>query len=133
MCADNVNLNLNKGKLGQADLNKIKGGLKREQIKDKALLAIFDALDDGNHVLDEKEISKLKTSLQEAAKNSNLSKNEAEKFLKKLFGDKKDKNVTNDDLFKFINALSNNSKNIQKHTKLYSYKRERSTSNYYRI
>ena len=61
MCADNVNLNLNKGKLGQADLNKIKGGLKREQIKDKALLAIFDALDDGNHVLDEKEISKLKT------------------------------------------------------------------------
>lgn len=30
MCADNVNLNLNKGKLGQADLNKIKGGLKRE-------------------------------------------------------------------------------------------------------
>ena len=116
MCADNVNLNLNKGKLGQADLNKIKGGLKREQIKDKALLAIFDALDDGNHVLDEKEISKLKTSLQEAAKNSNLSKNEAEKFLKKLFGDKKDKNVTNDDLFKFINALSNNSKNIQNST-----------------
>lgn len=41
MCADNVNLNLNKGKLGQADLNKIKGGLKREQIKDKALLAIL--------------------------------------------------------------------------------------------
>lgn len=116
MCADNVNLNLNKGKLGQADLNKIKGGLKREQIKDKALLAIFDALDDGNHVLDEKEISKLKTSLQEAAKNSNLSKNEAEKFLKKLFGDKKDKNVTNEDLFKFINALSNNSKNIQNST-----------------
>ena len=116
MCADNVNLNLNKGKLGQADLNKIKGGLKREQIKDKALLAIFDALDDGNHVLDEKEISKLKTSLQEAAKNSNLSKNEAEKFLKKLFGDKKDKNVTNNDLFKFINALSNNSKNIQNST-----------------
>ena len=116
MCADNVNLNLNKGKLGQADLNKIKGGLKREQIKDKALLAIFDALDDGNHVLDEKEISKLKTSLQEAAKNSNLSKNEAEKFLKKLFSDKKDKNVTNDDLFKFINALSNNSKNIQNST-----------------
>lgn len=116
MCADNVNLNLNKGKLGQADLNKIKGGLKREQIKDKALLAIFDALDDGNHVLDAKEISKLKTSLQEAAKNSNLSKNEAEKFLKKLFGDKKDKNVTNEDLFKFINALSNNSKNIQNST-----------------
>lgn len=116
MCADNVNLNLNKGKLGQADLNKIKGGLKREQIKDKALLAIFDALDDGNHVLDEKEISKLKTSLQEAAKNSNLSKNEAEKFLKKLFSDKKDKNVTNEDLFKFINALSNNSKNIQNST-----------------
>ena len=116
MCADNVNLNLNKGKLGQADLNKIKGGLKREQIKDKALLAIFDALDDGNHVLDAKEISKLKTSLQEAAKNSNLSKNEAEKFLKKLFGGKKDKNVTNDDLFKFINALSNNSKNIQNST-----------------
>lgn len=116
MCADNVNLNLNKGKLGQADLNKIKGGLKREQIKDKALLAIFDALDDGNHVLDEKEISKLKTSLQEAAKNSNLSKNEAEKFLKKLFNDKKDKNVTNEDLFKFINALSNNSKNIQNST-----------------
>lgn len=116
MCADNVNLNLNKGKLGQADLNKIKGGLKREQIKDKALLAIFDALDDGNHVLDEKEISKLKTSLQEAAKNSNLSKNEAEKFLKKLFGDKKDKNITNEDLFKFINALSNNSKNIQNST-----------------
>ncbi len=116
MCAENVNLNLNKGKLGQADLNQIKGGLKREQIKDKAMLAIFDALDDGNHVLDEKEISKLKTQLQEAAKNSNLSKNEAEKFLKNLFGDKKDKNITNEDLFKFINTLTDNSKNIKNST-----------------
>lgn len=116
MCADNVNLNLNKGKLGQADLNQIKGGLKREQIKDKAMLAIFDALDDGNHILDEKEINKLKVQLQESAKNNNLSKNEAEKILKNLFGDKKDKNITNEDLFKFINALTDSSKNIKNST-----------------
>ncbi len=113
MSADYNNFSLNKGKFGKIDLTNLKGGLKREQIKDKNLLAIFDALDDGNRVLDSKEINNLQETLKKFAKNTNLSKKEAEKYLKTLFGNKKDLSVTNEDLFKFLNDLNTNSSNIK--------------------
>ncbi len=113
MSTEKVNFNLNKGKFGAVDLNNLKGGMKREQIKDKNLLAIFDALDDGNHVLDEKEINNLKTMLQQYAKDNNLSKREAGKYLEALFGEKGKSTVTKEDLFKFINSVNNSSKNVK--------------------
>lgn len=114
MSADYSNFSLNKGKNGKVDLEQFKGGLKREQIKDENLLAIFDAIDDGNHVLDEKEINGLKEMLKKYAKNANLSNKEADAYLKALFGDKKELKVTNEDLFNFLGGLNENSKNIKK-------------------
>ncbi len=114
MDTNKVNFNLDKGKYGSVDLNQIKGGIKREQIKDKNLLAIFDALDDGNKVLDKNEIDNLKTMLQKYAKDNNLSKREAGKYLKDLLGKKS--NVSKEDLFNFVNSINQNSKNVQKST-----------------
>lgn len=116
MSTDYNNFSLNKGKsgVGKIDLENLKGGLKREQIKDKNLLAIFDVIDDGNHVLDEKEIGGLKELLKKFAKDDNLSKREADKYLQSLFGDKKNITVTNEDLFKFLDGLNSASKNVKK-------------------
>lgn len=113
MTADYNNFSLNKGKAGKIDLENLKGGLKREQLKDKNLLAIFDAIDDGNHILDAGEISNLKNMLKQYAKNTNLSKREAKKYLESLFGKQKELTITNEDLFKFINGLNENSKNVK--------------------
>lgn len=114
MSADLNNFSLNRGKSGKINLEALKGGLKREQIKDKNLLAIFDALDNGNKVLDEKEISNLTKLLKKYAKNSNLSKKEANKLLQNIFGDKEDVKVSNEDLFNFLNGVSLNSSYIKK-------------------
>lgn len=114
MSINNVNFNLDKGKFGKVDLNQIKGGLKREQLKDKNLLAIFDALDDGNKVLDKKEVDNLKLMLQEYAKDNNLAKREAGKYIKALFGKKSD--ITKEDLYKFINTINEGSKNVKSST-----------------
>lgn len=113
MSADYNNFSLNKGKFGKIDLTNLKGGFKREQIQDKNLLAIFDALDDGNKVLDSKEINNLQEMLKKFAKNTNLSNKEAEKYLDSLLGNKKESSVTNEDLFKFLNGLNTNSNNIK--------------------
>lgn len=117
MSTDKVNFNLDKGKYGKVDLNQIKGGIKRkqiEQMKDKNLLAIFDALDDGNKVLDKKEVDNLKLMLQQYAKDNNLSKREAGKYLKNLFGKKSD--ITKEDLYKFINTINEGSKDVKSST-----------------
>ena len=117
MATDYNNFSLNKGKSGNVDLENLKGGLKREQLEqlknNKNLLVIFDAIDDGNHVLDADEISDLKKMLKQYAKNTNLSKREANKYLENLFGNKKELTVTNEDLFNFINNLNENSKNVK--------------------
>uniref|UniRef100_UPI00402980B9 hypothetical protein n=1 Tax=Candidatus Scatousia sp. TaxID=3085663 RepID=UPI00402980B9 len=90
-------------------------GFKREQIKDEKLLAIFDALDNGNNILEDNEVANLKSMLQEYAKNTNLSNREAKKFIDALF---KGNNtaVTKEDLFSFLGNIDNNSQNIKNST-----------------
>lgn len=114
MSTDYNNFSLNKGKAGKIDLESLKGGMRREQLKgDKNLLAIFDALDDGSGVLDADEVVGIKELFKKYAKNTNLSKKEANKLLQALFEGKKDIQVTNDDLFNFVNGLDNNSRKIK--------------------
>lgn len=115
MSKDYSNFSLNKGKSGKIDLTNLKGGFKREQIKDEKLLAIFDALDNGNNILEDKEVANLKSMLQEYAKNTNLSNREAKKFIDALFKGN-DTTVTKEDLFSFLGNINNNSQNIKNST-----------------
>ena len=60
------------------------GGIKREQIKNKEMLSIFSAIDNGDGILDKNEAAKLKKMLIEAARDNNLSESEAQEFLQKM-------------------------------------------------
>lgn len=78
------------------------GGIKREQIKNKEMLSIFSAIDNGDGILDKNEAAKLKKMLIEAARDNNLSESEAQEFLQK----NDIKNAAAKDLFKFLNVLT---------------------------
>lgn len=78
------------------------GGIKREQIKNKEMLSIFSAIDNGDGILDKNEAAKLKKMLIEAARDNNLSESEAQEFLQK----NDIKNAAAKDLFKFLNLLT---------------------------
>lgn len=85
----NYDLTLGKGKdAQQIASNDLKGGIKKEDIKDEKMRSIFDALDDGNNILEQKEIDALNAKVQEAAAKdgdaTNLSNREARKLIKSL-------------------------------------------------
>lgn len=90
----------------------LKGGIRRESIKDQNLLNIFDSVDtDRNHVLDKNEINIFQQKVIDAAKHgrdSKLSKNEADNYM-----NGESLNGGHSTLFSFMNTLSRESKNIK--------------------
>ncbi len=107
-------LSLGKGKNAvNVNLTGFKGGVKREQLQTEQEKSIFDALDTNKDgVIDEKEMQQLKSELLGAAGKKdaeNLSKGEAKDFLKA----KGLKKIKKEDLFKFIQNISQSSENIK--------------------
>ena len=105
---------LGKGKnLQSINLTGFKGGVKREQLQTEQEKSIFDALDTNKDgVIDEKEMQALTADLQKAAGKKdadNLSNGEAKDFLK----EKGLKKIKKEDLFKFVQSLSQKSENIK--------------------
>ena len=98
------------GNSGKININNLKAGIKKEQIQhDEKLQKLFDAVDthkDG--VLDDNEIEQFKKQILEQAGNDKLSNREANKFLKNL----KMEHITKEDLFEFIETLSQEGENI---------------------
>ena len=93
---------------GKITQDTFSGGIKKEQIKSKEMLSIFNAIDDGDGILDKKEAEKLKGLIVAAAKDDNLSEAEALEFLNK----NNIKNATAKDLFNFLNTLTEAGKKI---------------------
>jgi len=110
-----VDFNNIKFKGKDENFNELKGGIKRESIKDANLLNIFDKIDtDKNKILDSKEINIFKQNVQQAAehgRDTKLSKNEAKGYLDKL-----GVNSDSSNLFGFINKLSQESSNVENST-----------------
>lgn len=101
------------GKMGSVNTEQIKGGLKKEQLKDKNMQTIFDSVDaNKDGILDAGEIKNFKQNIQNAAGNEKLSNREAKKYLKQ----NNIKDIKKEDLFKFINTLSQASENIESST-----------------
>ena len=110
-----ANFNISYGKAenaGNIAQNEIKGGIKKADLKDEALKSIFDAIDNGNGILEDGEADKLTQALVEAAKQDgnekNLSKKEAKSLLKSLGLS----NIKMDKLFEFLNKAKSLSANI---------------------
>ena len=102
----NYDLTLGKGKdAQQISSNDLKGGIKKEDIKDEKMRSIFEALDDGNNILEQKEIDALNAKVQEAAAKdgdaTNLSNREARKLIKSLGL----KGFKVEDLFNFLSTV----------------------------
>jgi len=81
-------LNLGKsGRIGKFDLDKIKSGIKKEDVaNNEQLKALFDILDDGDGTLSRKEIEKLKTIFDDVNTDkdkSTLSEKEAKNITDK--------------------------------------------------
>ena len=97
---------------GSVAKNEIKGGVKKDDMKDEALKSIFDAIDDGNGILEDGEVNQLTQALVKAAKQDgdekNLSENEAQSLLKMLGLS----NIKIDKLFEFFNKAKSLSVNI---------------------
>lgn len=73
------------GKKGSVDLNSFNQNIKKEQVKDKKMQKIYDAIDfnkDGK--IDKQELTEFKKSIFTAAGNDRLSKREAKKLLKSI-------------------------------------------------
>lgn len=104
-----------KANAGKIDLNKVKAGIKKEDIvgQNKELESIFDSVDkDGNHVLDRGELQELQTKLAElAGDDAKLSKREAKNFVNKD-GEKLGRK-NRDALFEFLNKLGAGSQDIK--------------------
>ena len=97
------------GKMGSVNTDQLKGGIKKENIKDKSMQNIFDSVDvNKDGVLDADEVKQFQEKILDAAGNDTLSAREAKKFLKK----NNIKDVDKKDLLKFINELSQSSENI---------------------
>ncbi len=105
---DKINLKLDNGKYGTIGLNDFNNQVKREQLKNKKHLLIFDRLDNGSKILEADEIEAFKDLMAHYIQNGNLSGNEADNFLTAIFGEKP-KDVTQKDLFGFIKALAQKS------------------------
>ena len=112
------NLTLGKGKdAQQISSNDLKGGVKKEDIKDEKMRSIFEALDDGNGILEEKEVNQLKAKVQEAASKdgdaTNLSNKEAKSLIKSLGL----KGFKVEDVFRFLSTVKAAGVNIDYQTK----------------
>lgn len=106
----NFNLSLGKkAKEGQITQDTFKGCIKKEQIKNENLLNIFNAIDDGDGILDQNEIEKFKEAVMKAAGDDNLSDKEAAKLLKS----NNIKEASAEDLYEFLNELNQASANIK--------------------
>ena len=103
---------LNIGKNNKVASKDIKAGIKKEDIKDNKLLSIFNTYDNGNEILEENEINRLKQDLQNAAAedgdSTDLSNREARHFINSLGIHARAK-----DLIAFINKLVESSINIK--------------------
>lgn len=104
MTTDKINFKLDNGKYGVIGFNDFNNQIKREQLKNKKQQAIFDRLDNGSKILEQDEIEGFKSLLAHYIQNDNLSKEEADKFLKTIFDEKPD-DINVKDLFGFIQAL----------------------------
>lgn len=101
------------GKVGVVNTEQIKGGIKKEQIKDKNLENIFDTIDvNKDGVIDADEMKKFQEDIANTAGNDKLSNKEAGKYLKQ----NNIKDVDKKDLLKFIDVLSQSSENIESST-----------------
>ena len=114
----NYNLTLGKGKdAQQISSNDLKGGVKKEDIKDEKMRSIFEALDDGNGILEEKEVNQLNAKVQEAASKdgdaTNLSNKEAKSLIKSLGL----KGFKVEDVFRFLSTVKAAGVNIDYQTK----------------
>ena len=112
------NLTLGKGKdAQQISSNDLKGGVKKEGIKDEKMRSIFEALDDGNGILEEKEVNQLKAKVQEAASKdgdaTNLSNKEAKSLIKSLGL----KGFKVEDVFRFLSTVKAAGVNIDYQTR----------------
>ena len=112
------NLTLGKGKdAQQISSNDLKGGVKKEDIKDEKMRSIFEALDDGNGILEENEINQLNTKVQEAASKdgdaTNLSNKEAKSLIKSLGL----KGFKVEDVFRFLSTVKAAGVNIDYQTR----------------
>lgn len=97
------------GKKSGIDLSTFTGGLKKDQMKTDAQKSIFDKLDtDKNGVLDENEISALRSAVDSNGDNT-VSKREAKRFLK----DKDLKNIDKKDLLAFLQNYNINTENVE--------------------
>lgn len=91
------------------ELNKLKGGLKKEALKTEAEKSIFEAIDkDKNGIVDQEELSNFKESI-DRNDNNTVSKREARKFLKAndLKGIKKK------EALKFLEQYQLNTENVE--------------------
>ena len=112
------NLTLGKGKdAQQISSNDLKGGVKKEDIKDEKMRSIFEALDDGNGILEEKEVNQLNAKVQEAASKdgdaTNLSNKEAKSLIKSLGL----KGFKVEDVFRFLSTVKAAGVNIDYQTR----------------
>ncbi|MCQ2738945.1 MAG: hypothetical protein MJ237_01820 [bacterium] len=113
-----LNVSINAGENAQ-QLKKedLKGGVRKEDIKDEILRSIFDKLDDGNGILEQSEMEKFQEALVNAAKQdgdeTNLSKKEAKAWLKALgLG-----NIDVSKMFEFLGQVKQISANIDYSTR----------------
>lgn len=100
------NLTLGKGKdAQQISSNDLKGGVRKDDIEDKKMRSIFEALDNGNGILEENEVNQLKAKVQEAAAKdgdaTNLSNKEAKSLIKSLGL----KGFKAEDVFRFLGIV----------------------------
>lgn len=112
------NLTLGKGKdAQQISSNDLKGGVKKEDIKDEKMRSIFEALDNGNGILEENEVNQLKAKVQEAASKdgdaTNLSNKEAKSLIKSLGL----KGFKAEDVFRFLGIVKEAGVNIDYQTR----------------
>ena len=112
------NVSLGKGQdAQQISSQEIKSGVKKEDIKDERMRSIFNLIDNGNGILEESEIQKLNTAIEEAAAQdgdtTNLSNKEAKSLIKSLGL----KGFKVEDLFKFLNAVKQVGVNIAYQTR----------------
>ncbi len=109
-----IQLNKN-GKSGQVSQNNLKGGVKKEQIKDKKLQLLFDAADKNKDgVLDQSEVDALLKGLNTDSDDTITGK-EAKQYLKDAKNNNAElKQLKQEDVFALLKELSQAGENIEK-------------------
>jgi len=104
----------NNGKAGKLNQENFKGGIKRDQLKEKKFQQLFDFADKNNDgILDSSETDILMKALNTDDDMSEISSKEAKAYLKNAVSDNKElKNLKKDDLFNFLKELSQAGENI---------------------